>query len=406
MYYCHDTYGLGHLRRTLTLARYLRQEMKQVSQLIVTGSPVAHAFPLSEGADYIKLPSIVKAVAGDYVSRSLSIPFAQVRQMRSDILLSAARHFQPDVLVVDHAPAGMSGEAVPMLRYLKRDCPSTHLVVGLRDVVDGALQVRAMWLREGVYDLLDDVYDLILVYGHPDVNDVAGEYGLSPRAAGKVRYLGYLRREPGARAPERVRAELGMVTDRLVVVTAGGGGDGYAVFRAMLDALHTGPECAGFDCLLVGGPLMSADDHDRLVATIGSRSTVRFIDFTADMPSYIGAADAVVSMGGYNSVCEILSLGRPAVIVPRVAPRQEQLVRAEALSRRGLVRMVHPDELSPDRLLDELNDLLERPPSCPPALDMDGLPRFAAELGAILSRPRVDGAPTATLLDAVATEVR
>jgi predicted glycosyltransferase len=311
---------------------------------------------------------------------------AMTRQMRSEILLSAARHFRPDALIVDHAPAGLKGEVVPMLRYLKNNRPSTQLVAGLRDVVDGALQVRQMWLQERVYELLDDVYDLILVYGCRDVNDVAAEYGLSRRAARKVRYLGYLRRESGARPPDQVRAELGMVTDRLVVVTAGGGGDGYRLFRAMLDAIGTGPEPAGFDCLLVGGPLMSADDRDSLAERMGADRSVHFLDFTTDMTGYIGAADAVVSMGGYNSVCEILSLGRPAIIVPRVAPRQEQLVRAEVLSRRGLVRMIHPDELSPRRLLSAVSDLLERPPSRSAALDMDGLPRFAVELGALLSR--------------------
>lgn len=52
-------------------------------------------------------------------------------------------------------------------------------------------------------------------------------------------------------------------------------------------------------------------------------------------------------MGGYNTVSELLSLRRPALIVPRVVPRQEQLIRAQALSRRGLVRMLHPGELTP-----------------------------------------------------------
>ena len=42
-------------------------------------------------------------------------------------------------------------------------------------------------------------------------------------------------------------------------------------------------------------------------------------------------ASAVVSMGGYNSVAEILTTNTPALLVPRDRPRQEQLIRARAL---------------------------------------------------------------------------
>jgi predicted glycosyltransferase len=106
--------------------------------------------------------------------------------------------------------------------------------------------------------------------------------------------------------------------------------------------------------------------------------------FSDDMVSYIAASDAVVSMGGYNTVGEILSFGRRAIIVPRVTPRREQLLRAEALTRRGLVRMIHPSELSPGRLIDEITDMLERPAVAARPVDMNGLLAVAAELDAIL----------------------
>ena len=69
MLYYHDTYGVGHVTLTLTLARYLRAHTPSTSQLIVTGSPVAHNFPFPEGADYIKLPSVLKVGAEQYEPR-------------------------------------------------------------------------------------------------------------------------------------------------------------------------------------------------------------------------------------------------------------------------------------------------------------------------------------------------
>jgi predicted glycosyltransferase len=98
----------------------------------------------------------------------------------------------------------------------------------------------------------------------------------------------------------------------------------------------------------------------------------------------IASADVVVSMGGYNSVCEILSARRPAVIVPRVEPRLEQLLRARALERRGLVRVVHPDELTPAQLAMQIDALLATDAIEDDPVDLSGLERATAELESLL----------------------
>jgi predicted glycosyltransferase len=91
---------------------------------------------------------------------------------------------------------------------------------------------------------------------------------------------------------------------------------------------------------------MAADDVDRLRRhTAAARVSV--IQMVDDVPSYLAAADAAVCMGGYNTTCEVLALAVPAVIIPRVQPREEQRMRAERLGDRGLVRWLHPTGLSP-----------------------------------------------------------
>jgi predicted glycosyltransferase len=71
------------------------------------------------------------------------------------------------------------------------------------------------------------------------------------------------------------------------------------------------------------------------------------MEFTNDMLDLMQAADLVVCMGGYNTLCEVLSVGARAVVVPRAEPRREQLLRAIAFEQLGLVTMVHPDALAP-----------------------------------------------------------
>lgn len=372
MFYCHDTYGLGHLRRTLTLTNHLQATVPDVSQLVVTGSPVADWFRFPPGTDYVKLPSVTKNALGEYQPRSLSGAFEVVRNMRQDILLSAARHFEPDYFIVDHAPAGMRGEALKTLRHLKSELPCTKLVVGLRDVMDEGSAVRRLWATEGIYELFDDIYDLILVYGNRNLYDVVDEYGLSSRAAAKTRFVGYLGRQPGSQSREQIRASLGMQTDRLVVVTGGGGGDADSLYAAVMRDLQVA-KGADFDCLIVNGPFLPESDSVASRERFMREGRVHFLDFTSDLTSYLGAADVVISMGGYNSVCEILSLKKPAIIVPRTAPRTEQLIRARMLASQGLLQMIHPNDLTPGRLIAATQELLAKSSGERPYFPMDGL---------------------------------
>jgi len=383
MFYGRDAAGLGQLKRTLTLSRYFQARWPAMRQLIVTGCPVPRQLPRLDGVDYLKLPSLQRVGPDELAPRVLPISPDAARELYRDLLLSLAHHFEPDALLVD----SVEGEVVPMLRYLKEAARHTRLILGLRDVVAEAPLVRAMWEREGLYDLLDNLFDRILVYGERDIYDVVSEYGLSSRAADKTRFVGYLRRDVESRTVQQVRAELELGADGLVLVTAGGGQDGRHLFEVMLEVLRRRQgRAARFDSLLVGGPLMPLRHQQTLRSLASTVPGARFVDSVDDLTAYVAAADVVVSMGGHSTICEILSFARPAVIVPRAAPRREQLIRAEALSKRGLVRMIHPDELTPARLSQELERLLERPAAAAAPVRLDGAAATAAELDSLLAQ--------------------
>jgi predicted glycosyltransferase len=235
-----------------------------------------------------------------------------------------------------------------------------------------------------VYELLDDVYDLILVYGQRSVCDVAEEYELSSRAAAKIRYVGYLSGTNASGLAPDVRNELGLRSEHLVVVTAGGGGDGYDLLRALAEGIRRAGRPLPFDCVAISGPLMAKGQREELRASLQGRAGVHYREFVDDLPAHLAAADLIVSMGGYNTVCEVFDSGRPALIVPRTQPRREQLIRAQALERRGLVSLLDPTLLSPQRLMSEIVRLLFEP--TPPARrpEMTGFASLAAALATVL----------------------
>ena len=91
------------------------------------------------------------------------------------------------------------------------------------------------------------------------------------------------------------------------------------------------------------------------------RLGVRTYHFYRQMEKIFAAADVVVSMGGYNTLCEILGQGTTSLVIPRETPRQEQIIRARAFHRQNLVDYIPWADYAPDILREKIFCLLENP---------------------------------------------
>src|SRR6185295_19167 len=102
----------------------------------------------------------------------------------------------------------------------------------------------------------------------------------------------------------------------------------------------------------------------------------------------LAGAVGVVTMGGYNTISEVLQTGVPALVIPRVRPSQEQLIRARQLVDLDLADMLHPDDITPAHMWDAITDMVERPRRPIDRADYGG-----AERTATLLVDLVDGQP-------------
>ena len=383
MLYSHDTYGLGHLRRTLSIATQFAQDFPTASQLIVTGSTVAGAFDVPNHSDIIKLPSLSKRRDGRYKARSLPLSLSQTIHWRQQMILQATIAFQPDLLLVDKSAAGVQDELLPTLRHLKTWCPETRLVLGMRDIEDSPNATKAEWDAGGIRHLHDEIYDCILLYGQREIFDPVVEYEMSVSAHGKLVSVGYLGRVEPALSEESIRNELKIGDRPLIVIAAGGGGDGFDLLKTYMDALKAENNVlSGAHTVMVTGPLM-AKRKRALLRNQAQFENLTLLEFTPHLVSYMAAADLVVSMGGYNTVREALSLRTRLLVVPRTRPRVEQLIRAERLAGRDVLRFLIPDELTPQRLADEIQKSLSMP--CPSVdLDFGGLENVSQVIASLL----------------------
>ena len=175
---------------------------------------------------------------------------------------------------------------------------------------------------------------------------------------------------------------LGLTDQPLVVVTAGGGGDGFALLRAITDAVVGWPGGAPFHALVVTGPLMAANKRQVLRQAQAASDRLTVLEFTPRLFTYMAAADLIIGMAGYNTVVEALSLGKRTLYVPRTRPRQEQLIRAERLADRGWARLILPEALSADTLAAQITLALSGPAPHITA-SLDGLTTVGATIAGL-----------------------
>ena len=377
--YSHDTFGLGNIRRMIAICEHLKAKIADLSVLVLTGSPMLHSFRLIDGIDYVKLPCLRRDVAGAIGVKYLNLNLDSTVRLRREMILSTVTNFKPDILLVDKKPGGVAGELVESLNALKTASPNTAVVLLLRDILDDAAATIKQWKRQRAYQLLEEYYHKILVAGLPDLYDVREEYQFPATLRPKVHFCGYVKREPGPETPGALRRQLGIAKgERMVLVTAGGGEDGYSLIRTYLEGLSSRSRELWSSVIITGPEL--AEGHKREAKRLAAgHPHTRVIEFTDQMMNYMNAADAVVAMAGYNTICEILSLRKRAVIVPRVQPVQEQKIRAERMAGRGLFKMIHPASLTPRTLMEAVGTEMEAMKACPHApasLELDALPRI------------------------------
>jgi predicted glycosyltransferase len=372
--YSHDAYGLGNIRRMLAICEHLLKEVPELSILLLSGSPMIQGFRMPKGLDYIKLPCLNRGETGEITVKYLGMGIDETVKLRSELILSAAINFQPDLFLVDKKPFGLKKELTETINYLKAEQPESKIVLLLRDILDSPEKTIAEWQKNGYYKALEKFYHQILVVGTPEVFDTAKEYQFPPAVSEKVRYCGYMRRQPGLKSQNIIKNELQVLPqERLILVTPGGGEDGYEMVDAYLSALALMPAQHQIKSLIICGPEMPAQQKQLVVEAAENNLRVILGEFTDDLMSYMQAADVIVSMAGYNTVCEILSAEKPAVILPRSSPSQEQLIRAKSMESLGYFKAIHPENINIENLRDVILGQLEIQEIRCFNIDMNGL---------------------------------
>ena len=225
-------------------------------------------------------------------------------------------------------------------------------MLGLRDILDDPEAVLREWGPHDLPGRIADFYDLVLFYGDRCILDPIHAYGFPEPVAKRTRFCGYVVGRAGCEFPADLNPLQcnGHHAERAIVLaTTGGGEDGSFVLETFIRAAAG----ASWQGMAIAGPMTPPSDLVRL-QRLSAETGVHLHTFWPNLSASFRSANALVCMGGYNTIAEAVSQGIPTVCVPRIIPRSEQLLRAQAFERLGLLRSIHPKQLDPSVLRDAI----------------------------------------------------
>jgi predicted glycosyltransferase len=372
LFYCQHSLGIGHLTRSFALARALQSRFRVV---FLNGGRLPEGVTVPAGVSCIQLPPLGMDEGHAVISRDAGVDLAAARIERRRLIGLAVAITRPALLLVELFPFGrkkFTGEILPMLRAARRQ--GARVACSLRDILVDARpdqqrhDDRACWLA-------NRYFDAVLVHSDPGFARL--EQSFRPRRPLRtpVWHTGFV-------VPER-RLDAGAGRGEHVIVSAGGGIVGDALFRAALDAHRR----TDVPMQVVAGPFLPEPQWQSLRREAAALPGVQLLRHVPDLAAAMGAARASISQCGYNTALDLVVSQVPALVVPYGdATENEQRQRAHRLAALGAVLCLDRQPLDGAALADALTQLLCFRPR-PAALALDGAQRSADLLARLVAGP-------------------
>lgn len=356
--------GIGHLQRVALIARMAAESGFDV-HVASGGLPVAGFSP--RGARLHQLPPLQAGPGG----------FRDLRddkgQPADDIWMARRRaklievfdRVVPDMLLIETFPFGrrqLQEEYLALLQAAVARAPRPAILCSIRDILQG--ERRPERLDETV-QRLRAYFDCVFVHGDPDFAPLEESFARAGEISDLIRYTGFVA------APETAYLAGEDTPGGEVVVSAGGGAVGPALFEAAIAARPLTP-LADAPWRLLTGPHMPEADFARLKLKAGPGITVE--RFRPDFRALLGAAKLSISYAGYNTSLDVMRARVPAVLVSFSGGggETEQRQRAGHMDRLGLAAAIGDDELSGESLAAAAKAALALTPPPKPAVNLDG----------------------------------
>jgi predicted glycosyltransferase len=340
--YTHNSIGLGHAVRTLSVITGMRKWRPELDFLVISGGSAPQLF-LKEGIDIVKLPGIKQDVdtpGAPYVPRYLnSFSVYDLFDFRTRVILDTLDFFNPDVVMIEHTLTGLKGEAIPLVlrKNARRGRADEFALIHLsRGIYRSA---PMLYVSPDGYDDAGDrinvasVYDYIYVLEDRAVCDFNAEYlGGSPELVSKIRYLGRITSKTREELPPRqeILNHWALSEKSLIVMSLGRHGQVAGLAGRFFEAFERLGFFDDHQVVMSFDPYLPAATKTAITGHPLAHKA-RFLPFAHSIIDLLSIADLAVCRAGYNIVNEVLLTRTKAVVVPEQHPNLEQERRAATM---------------------------------------------------------------------------
>jgi predicted glycosyltransferase len=365
--YCQHVLGIGHLVRSAEIARALSCH---ADVTFVSGGAAVDSFLFPKGVELVHLPAIqTDEDFGALESCETAHTLEELQDLRRYKLVGLLEALRPDALVIELFPFGrkrFAFELIPLLERTRNQSPRTLVACSLRDILVEKSDRAKHEAR--VCGIVNAYFDLIMVHGDPRFIRLEETFHSVEDLQCEVRYTGFVhQQEPGS------ATGVGPVCPTIVAsIGSGRYRQGQFLLEALVRAAALLQGQIPHLFQIFAGPFIPEDVYAGLKRLKCELHNVEIEKYSPDFLGHLKRASLSISMGGYNTVMNLLATGVPSLVYPYTAnDDQEQHIRARRLQSLGIVELLHPQVLSPDLLASKIVRMLEERP-VRVAFDMGG----------------------------------
>jgi predicted glycosyltransferase len=367
--YCQYVWGMGHLVRSLELARALSDH--DVT-LVAGGQEVAVNLP--DHVKFVRLPALyMDEMFTTLIAGESGQTVEQIKQDRQEILYTLFNKKQPDVFIVELYPFGRSifgFELEPLLEDIRAGkFGAVKRVCSLRDILVEKKDPAAYEKR--VIQKLNRDFDALLIHSDENLLGLNETFSGEDQINIPVVYTGFITQQADPADGRNLRQELNISSgQKLIVASAGGGRSGYKLLAGVLDACETLGGSLNVRLEVFAGPFMEQNEFEQLAAR--SMPGIRIQRYTRRFLAYLYAADLSISLAGYNTCMNLLVSRVPALVLP-YSRQREQPLRVDKIKNLLLMKILNEDDMRPARLSNHIIQMLDRKKYVnPPTINLNG----------------------------------
>ena len=405
LFYCQYLAGMGHLIRSTEIIRSLVQDFEVC---LINGGQLVRGFDFPPEARVIHLPAVWED-GNELKAVDSLMTIDEVKESRKQKILAVLAKFQPDCIVTECFPFSkhkLKFELVPMLKQAKSSQRDIAIVCSLRDLImTQPMSEEARTRRQQkVCKLINRYYDLVLFHGDAKLLRLEDSFPSVAQLNCPVYYTGYV-----APAPQDSLANLAHTLEDIIslnqseptiVASVGGGRHGYPLLKAILAANPIIQAALPLKIYCFAGPFMEQSEFQQLQQVAANQDNVILRRFTPRLTEYMQQADLSVSLGGYNTIMNILTTKVRSLVLPSLNEHQsdEQSIRAKKLAELGIINLLHREDLEPSSLAQKIISGLARKPA-QHSFDLEGAKAVSSVLQVLLNNSNRQKLPLSLIAD-------